>query len=480
MCSNYQGTCNNCYKISEYGSGCNLCGGQLELTKVKPKSSLNQDQLKAIQLVEGVKNKAQPFGSFIFKAQTYPSDLDVIELVEACCTKIDVINKMNKIFKNIIKKIKNKRGYYYSEIKAGIDEIYNFLPIKFKDYDFEYIRSYIHDLKNNELLTDDETIILDKLIKKNISKDDFDKLKEFFRKKYTLRWTQQEVLKGEKKLTGDRKIKFKDALTHKSIIKIDTFAPINGRYIEVTNFFILVQVGNNNSKSKFLNFSFDYANQIRAEIKKYNSRTFYKPFKMAKRMWALARYTQKFDDLEKLTPLFQSGTAILNQISSEIETMILMLQKLKSLPKSTILKQIDSFKSRIAFVYEFNVDEIDLDKLIDEITVKYADNKKVQISKLEEIKNYLKYIIINQTIDYLTSVGLYPVPEFYLPNDTSTLVDGYYKTSNLFYTRASDDLKKNLYNIMSKPLIKNNKKTVRFINVDNDHRSLEDTNIIDV
>lgn len=415
MSSQYKGLCNNCYQIMEYGSSCKFCGNPLELIKQKLNSSLNRDQLKAIKLIEGQENKGNLFGSFIFKVQSYPSDIDVIEQVSACCQPQDVYERMNSIMKNIIRGILKTKGYYFSEVKTGIDEVYNFIPKKICYYDYEYIRNYIDELYQNKLINNPEMNELKKLVNKNISPDNFDKLKEFFRKKYVIRWTADEVLKGSKKLPGNRTIKYKDALEHKAAVKIDMFAPINNRYIEVTNYFVLVLKDPDKNINLFLNVEFDYENQIKMEIKKYASRTFYKPFKMAKRMWGLARYLKNYKDLELLTPLFRSGIAILNQISSEIETMILMLEKIDNPPINKMMNQIDEFKSRISFVYEFKIHEINIDSLIDDIT--NSKSKVDKIEKLQFLKKYLTGIVNEQTIEYLKNIGLYPLTDFYLLPD---------------------------------------------------------------
>ncbi len=447
MSSLYQGICNGCYQVMQYGSTCKFCGNPLDLIKQRNKSSLNRDQLKAIELVEGVPGEGNPFGSFIFKVQSYPSDLDVIEQVTECCNTEDVYDKMYTLMKNIIRKIQSAKDYYISEIKSGKDDLYDFIPKKIQFYDYEFIKNYINELYSHKLLNDTELKQLNNVVKSNISLDEFDVLKEFFRKKYILRWTPDEVLKGSKRLPGGRIVKYRDALEHQATIKIDIFAPINGRYIEVTNFFILVLTNKSGTRDIYLNVTFDYSNQIKEEIKKYGSRTFYKPFKMAKRMWGLARYLKNYTDLETLTPLFRSGVAILNQVSGEIETMILMLQNIKKPPLKQMLRQIDEFKSRIGFIYEFNFNEINIDDTIDDIV--NTKNRGEQIDKLEHLQKYIKELVATKTIEYLTDVGLYPVPSFYLPLEGCGLkdmaLDLYKKSANILRSKFCKGKARQLY-----------------------------------
>src|SRR6478736_4727110 len=447
MSSVYQGVCNGCYNVMQYGSTCKFCGNPLDLIKKREKTSLNREQLEAIQLVEGVPGQGNPFGSFIFKVQSYPSDLDVIEQVTECCDTSDVYNKMNTLMKNIIRKVLNTKNAYISEVKTGKDELYDFIPKKIQQYDYGFIKHYIDELYEKKLLNNTEVGYLNNIVKSDISQDEFDKLKEFFRKKYTLRWKPEDVLKGSMKLPGGRVLKYIDALEHKATIKIDVFYPINGRYIEVTNFFVLVLTNETGTHDIFLNVTFDYANQIKEEIKKYNSRTFYKQFKMAKRMWGLARYLKNYNDLETLTPLFRSGVAILNQIAGEVETMILMLQNIPNPPLKQMLRQIDESRSRISFIYEFDFNEINIDDMINDIV--HSRNKGEQIKKLEYLQKYLKNIINVKTIEYLKDVGLYPVPSFYLPLEGSGIKDlalsAFKNTSNFFRKKFCSGKARPLY-----------------------------------
>ena len=54
------------------------------------------------------------------------------------------------------------------------------------------------------------------------------------------------------------------------------------------------------------------------------------------------------------------------QINSEIEVIILMLERLKTLPIATMLKQIDEFKSRLAYITEIQFDEEEIDEIEDQ------------------------------------------------------------------------------------------------------------------
>jgi hypothetical protein len=409
--SDYTGYCKNCERIFEYGTGCPICASPLKLIEQKDPTSYTNDIKRAINLVSIDSNNAVPFGSFIFKAQSYPSDIDVIESVSDCCSEKKVFEKMYNILHELINRIDKTKNYFFSEIKAGRDDRFNInigeREGKFiMNYDYEYILTQIDDLFKHGLLSKDELRRLQQIVTPQIDNDNFDELKEFFRLKSTIRWSRDEIFQGYKFLPGNKMITLLQAISQKTPVKIDVWAPINGKYIEVTNFFIL-RVANN-----MINFKFDYENQIKQEIDKYFSKTFWKPFKGAKRMWGLSRHNFNKQYLYLLTPLFQSGIANINQINSEIDTLISMYQKLTYLPTDIIRNQIDTFKTRLS-----NIDDIDFDEKFVYLTIDKvlgSHERSTIIKLLSELEKYFKKVINEKTIEYLKYVHLYPIPKYFL------------------------------------------------------------------
>src|SRR5579872_5351282 len=92
----------------------------------KPSSSYPKKILDEIKLLSFSRDKtATPFGSFIYRIQKYPGDLDLVQEFTDCCNVDDVVTKFSKELQNIVKKINKKRLHYFSEVKAGIDERYD-------------------------------------------------------------------------------------------------------------------------------------------------------------------------------------------------------------------------------------------------------------------------------------------------------------------------------------------------------------------
>jgi hypothetical protein len=410
-------------KLIENG-GCLQCGGDIKnFLKMKPESSYDEDILKAYRLVisEDVEN-SKSFGSFIWAAQGYPGDIDVLETVTACCSKKAIVKKMKTTLIDIVKRILDRKGYYISEVKAGRDYRY---MIEINDPMFIDKIKLLYD---QHLFTDKEYESLITLYK-HLDNDNKDVINEFLRNKYTLRWTPYEILNQVKILAGGIKKKLIDALGEKGYIKIDMIAPVDGRYIEFSNFFELYEEDKNGNK-KIINLNkypifFD---KLVDEIRQLSTKTFFNPFKMAKRMWGYARITKNEDILVKLSPLFNGNIARMNQIKTDLGTIMIMFERFKSLPTKFLLKELDTMKSRISYLYDIVLDEELIYGVLDHIVYYFdhyvtdkrlkaygfdpkekIDRKKV-IGLLKNLSDYLKKIIYEYTLKYLSKNGLWPIP----------------------------------------------------------------------
>jgi predicted nucleotidyltransferase len=103
--------------------GCYACGGNLNIVMQKNRNSIT-DQIKdMIKLISKNKNKSEIFGSYVYRSQFYPSDIDIHEVIRTTPTRPESIYKSAaKALQNIVKDVKKRRGIYYGEVKAGIDE----------------------------------------------------------------------------------------------------------------------------------------------------------------------------------------------------------------------------------------------------------------------------------------------------------------------------------------------------------------------
>lgn len=398
------------------------------ILKTRKKDSYNFDTMKAVHLLAIDPEIAFIFGSASYKMQLYPGDVDANETVNRLSSKKDIINFMTKKLQFIIFKIINTPGYYISEVKAGVDDVFDKLNIgkieyspsgnRVIGYNPKALEKDFYSLYENGYLTKHEIKeFLNLLTKSSFNISDFEEFQNLVRNKVILRWSPQEILKGYKRLPGNRLKSLYDALFDKTMVKIDMLAPINGKYIEVTNFFVLQYVDENGDVHNVNlpdDFANDIVNNLKNEVRKlYFSSLFFNPLKMSKRMWSMARLQKDMAMVNKLTPLLRSDASLMAQINSELETIILLFENFSNLPIKMLFNQLNGLKYRLSNLIEIDINEDQIFKKIDQITNGDLDVKTI-IKHLKEIKTELKQKMINYTIIYLKSKGIFPPPDNYL------------------------------------------------------------------
>jgi hypothetical protein len=404
-----------------------------ELIKVKPyPGSYTNQVLKNIHLLSfGEFKNVAPFGSYIFKAQKYPGDIDLIENYIDCCNIDDVIHKFQIDLINVIHNIDNEILHYMVEFKMGLDKRFMF--------DFGYLKNgqFYKNLNNivdktnqlyqSGLLTQQEINELDGYLKLP-DIDSYDHVFNFFREKYVLRWTDKDILNGYKILIGNKKITINEALHDNTHVKIDMITIINNRFVEITNFLMLGVKYNNgdiylinlnaNVKSSLDNFLMKRSEmQLPQEIEKlFYSPYYYNPFKGTKRMWSLARHNKDEKMLKLLVPFISGNISYLYMLKSEVETIINLLIKLKSPTITSIYNQLDEIKARLSYIIELNQQENYFDELFNNL---HNLDITELIESLEFIKDLMKKDINHYTIKYLESIGMKDIPLSYLPKQLS-------------------------------------------------------------
>src|SRR5277367_3698968 len=315
-------------------------------------------------------NKKEPasfFGSFSRRVLAKNAgDIDLHEIITGCCTIDEVVNKFANGFKRIIRNIQKKPHHYISEIKCGVDFRYDIDLGSMIDGILRLnpdLFKITTDFFTHELLDVDDVKLIEDIINKGevILKgdDDYDILKYVFREHFILRWTPEEILQGYKHLPGNKWIKLETALKMKAHIKIDVLSLVDGKFIEVTNFFILAKKNKDGSleaiNSDYTSFEGEQLlKQLPDEIEKwYYSDMFYSPLKVIKRLYSLCVVLRDENTLRKVIPILVSNAALLYQIKSEIDTLILVLERSNDKSSHKLInKQLDETRSRIASISE--------------------------------------------------------------------------------------------------------------------------------
>ena len=405
--------------------GCYACGSGLNIISQKNNKALTSQIRDNIKLLSNNDKKAQIFGSFVYRSQYYPGDIDIQEVVSVSPSREEgIYKKIAELLVKIVKELKKRPNIFFGEVKAGVDFRFDF-PID--GLFMENLEKIRHLITESEY--DDFKILYTMAKKGDINAHD--QLKEDLRMKKIIRWSETEILEEKKTLSGGLVITLTEAMQLKpengdNQIKIDIWTPINGRYIEITNFYYLVVFDKQKDTVKILNHHLkNYVSGILDQVKKYSSELFYNPFKMAKRMWGISRELKKTDLLNKLTPLFQGSLARINQIIGEIDTLSMMFSTAENAPEirkhreavKIALEQIDEFKLRLSYIYDIpefeNPADNDIYRWINGAKNALEDKNYNSFNhKMETLKTKLKKILYENTVVFLKKEKLYPVPPY--------------------------------------------------------------------
>ena len=359
-----------------------------KLLQTRPQKSLSLDTLEAIDII--TLDKAYPpniVGSFKYIVHEYPADIDMFESYKGCCSLEKVSKEIAEKFKEMANRIKSKSDIYLGDFKAGIDHRY-YINIgkntnnKLHFYNPETIRKSILELKEKKLYSEEEANELLLKVIEHPTIQEYNELDNLLQKRYTIRWTIDELFTGVKVLPLDIKITLEQAVSQKGVVKIDIWVYLNNRYIEMTNWYMLTY---EDSSGKVHNLSVKpekYENSILKDLKHYNDPVVNKYMKLAKRLWLYAVLKNNKKLMFALYPLFSSGAAKMYQILGEIETIHNILEKIKKPAMNTIIANIEDWKTRLGTI------------LLDTLPLNIAYNINKKIDYIIEHKNKKEVILV--------------------------------------------------------------------------------------
>ena len=394
----------------------------LQYKNVRSFSKETQNFINLVTIQEDIK----PVGSQKFSVARYPGDIDLMEVVEHCCTIDDATRKIAKSIQKIARDIKETTNIYMGDFKTGLDIRY--LPLrnamgeineygKIINYDSDKIQNILVRLRKKRLITNHDFSKLTRLIVKKPSAYQWTTLFKLAKKYWVIRWSIDEVIEGKKelgiKLAEKKTMTLEEALRFKTVTKLDLWAPVDGRFTEITNFLSISYMNKNGKVIPVSPGLARYLERMIGDIKHYGDKKLdsYKPMKMAKRMWALAVYIDDKKVLRKLYPLFSSGASMLYQIDAEIEVLIAMLED-ESISREIIedgtyemiRTQVDQFKMRMSQIYDMVLNDEFLYTIVDDIT--RTDEREFIIRKLKEFRESVSEDINTYSEEYLEKVGL--------------------------------------------------------------------------
>jgi hypothetical protein len=302
---------------------------------------------------------------------------------------------------------------FIGDIKAGIIKEWEVIPEyagilngKVVGYDPINSKNKIAELRENKIITEEEYKYANKILVENPSVNEFVIMKKELRF-HLVRWKPYEVLKGFVTLRNGQTYSLEEAFKSPAIVKLDVVAYVeNSRF---TDFSIIYFFKN---KSKPINDVelMDEETALKQDIVFYLASGNY--FKVAKRMFSIAKTREDLPVLEKLNEMLNGDLGRLYSIVSDLGTLIYLYENEKSIPAEKVQYELDQFRSRLANIYSIN--SVGSDNILKRL-LNASSNKKKVMKTLYYLLNRFEMVLAKESKKQMNELGLLPVPKNYLP-----------------------------------------------------------------
>jgi hypothetical protein len=353
------------------------------------------DILKTMSFTDG--RNVNVVGSMALRSQVYAGDYDADEVVDTRGSLDHSVRGLARKFKSIVRELLEKPLTYIGDIKSGSVEEWKVVG---DSYNASESRKKLKQLHDSGIVSDSDYRDGLKLLKPRLSKIEFLLLQQKLRF-HILRWKPSEVLAGHKVLADGRKFTLEEAFQTPTITKLDVVSWVqNSRF---TDFSMIYQFKHG---GVLLNPGMrDFEESIRENIYVLKHDGNY--FKMAKRMFALARFGNHRREIELLSNMFNSDMGRLYHVYGDIGTLESLVDNASSLPYSRIEFEIDQFKGRLSNIGlpKYLEEEGKVFDLIDELINmrKSTYTKERLLSLLETLKKQLYELLTFYAKQYLRS-----------------------------------------------------------------------------
>lgn len=388
---------------------------------------------------------ATPFGSYTYRIQKYPGDVDLQERYTFGTSISDVVPEVAKRLGEIVAKIEATPDHFYSEMKIGEDRRFDLELGLCSEGDWVVDPTLLPALRKlKPLFPADKYRELMSILDPGTAKvvlgwQEYDRVYNLIRDMFVLRWTATEVMSGKKQLPGNRVIGIEEAVNMKAHVKLDIIAILDGKFVEVTNFMLLGYQIPGTDKIQPINADYDFTDEdairyhLRTQLKEEIERlilstTFFSPFKAIKRIFALARNYKNMGVIQIFSTVVSSNLSLLYQLKSELDAILIVLLGGDSIPVARINQSIDYMKNRIANVLELSDRKLDdfntqIDRILE--AKKIAEKAKL----IESFKAAIMDVVNTASLEFLTKVGFNPPARDsgYLPDQLTYYYGPVYK-----------------------------------------------------
>ena len=360
-----------------------------------------EDALNIIRAMSFTNGKnVQIVGSMSLRSQIYAGDYDAYEIVKTHGARDLALKDLVRKFKSIVRAVSSITNTYISDIKSGSVEEWIIIN---RPYNYSHSKFQLEKLHREKIISD--KLFRDGLrrIKERPSKLELLALERDFRPN-VIRWSPSEVYAGSKKLIDGRRFTLYEAFQTPIITKLDVVSWVqNNRF---TDFSMIYQFQNN---GKELNPGIgEIEPSLRENIFMLHHEGNY--FKMAKRMFALAKYKKYTSMLEKLSPLFNGDVGRLYIVYGDIGTLESLIETHGIVSPTKIDFEIDQFKGRLSNIRleKYISREHVIFSLIDRLVTTRRMSREQMLDTLDKLKTILSTLMSEYAKQYLLEIRLLP------------------------------------------------------------------------
>ena len=365
-----------------------------------------------------------PVGSYRFKDHKYPGDIDLCEVITEKGPLKEAKKKItDRIITGIRRILIHQPKIFIADFKAGEDARFKDIKISIdmNNNDKNIIKKKLKNLQKNVNISKKLFEILDnKLTKESVSE-----FNDIIHNYLIIRWDISDLLNRKTNKNG-RVVKLEDALTCKSTVKFDIWYNDMNKYIEVTNYLIILHSHANN-KTYLTTEMGNLVETLLYDVNKYNRES--NILKCLKRIWSLLNNmkcltknknlkTKLKEKIELISPIFKDEPAKISQIKADLEVILQMAEKfsksidnnpeIKIIPADILLYSLLGIKNKLlnmrindidsAFIFTNYYRNTSNTILLSEYGY-YADKKskteKGYYWKEKKLKDFLNSIIKN-------------------------------------------------------------------------------------
>jgi hypothetical protein len=353
-------------------------------------------------------------GSYTLRNQVYAGDVDALELVP-----IKSVNECVKRFQDVVKNVVNIPFTYISDIKCGSVEEWRVVPTnakivegKVEGYDSGAILGKVKHLHDTKIISDEQFMVAKRMLKNHVNAVEFLALQKELRYNI-IRWSLKDMIAGYKILQDGRKYTLAEGVQSPTISKLDVVSWVSGNHF--TDFEMIYEF---KLRGHIINKGLrDLDIAIRESVLLMRREGNY--FKMAKRMYALARYYDYKHDLKPLNDLFIGDLGRLYGIYGDANSLKYLIENVDDLPKDKIEYEVDQFVGRLSNVVipTYLRREATIMSIVNRLKNPqiYTHDNQTMLKLLDSLRFQIFSILSNYTLRYLKTERLFPVSAKYLP-----------------------------------------------------------------